>query len=145
MAHLPIDDTSASATSADYGRLLLRLLVGALVLFHGVAKIIHGPGPLMGILSSHGLPPALAWGAYLGEVVAPLLLIVGAWTRAAALVVVANMLVAVAVVHVGDLGKINGTGGWAVELQAMFLFGALAIALLGAGPLSMGGRHGRWN
>lgn len=145
MARLPIDDTSPRATRSDYGRLLLRLLVGALVLFHGVAKIKNGPGQLMGMLSSHGLPPVLAWGAYVGEVVAPLLLIVGAWTRAAALVVAVNMLVAVGLVHLGQLAQVNATGGWAVELQAMYLFGALAIALLGAGPLSMGGRHGRLN
>ena len=37
------------------------------------------------------------------------------------------------------------TGGWALELQGMFFFAALAVALLGAGRLSMGGINGRLN
>jgi putative oxidoreductase len=78
-------------------------------------------------------------------VVAPLLLILGLFTRAAALVVVINMLVAVGSVHLGQLGQLNKQGGWELELQGMYLFGALAVALLGAGRYSVGGLHGRWN
>ena len=82
---------------------------------------------------------------YVGEVVAPILLLVGVWTRAAALLVVINMLVAVGLVHLGQLGELNKQGGWAVELQAFYLFTAVAIALLGAGRFSVGGTGGRWN
>ena len=135
-----------TAPGADAGRLVLRLMIGVLILFHGVAKLSGGVGAIGGMLASHGLPAFLAYGAYVGEVVAPVLLIIGLWTRAAAWLVVANMLVALALVHLGDLGQINAkTGGWAVELQMMYLWGAVAIALLGAGRFSVGGAAGRWN
>ena len=76
---------------------------------------------------------------------APLLVLIGFWTRAAALVIVINMLVAIALVHTGDLFKVGNTGGWALELQGMYLGSAIAVALLGAGRYSAGGVAGKWN
>ena len=131
--------------NADGGRLLLRLIIGLLILFHGTAKIATGPGQIMQMLQAHGLPGFLAWGVYLGEVVAPLLVIVGVWTRAAASVMAINMLVAIGLVHLGDVFKLSPQGGWALELQGLYLMGAVAIALLGAGRLSFAGVHGRYN
>jgi putative oxidoreductase len=43
------------------------------------------------------------------------------------------------------LPKLNQFGGWALELEGMYLFTALAIALMGAGRLSLGGANGRFN
>lgn len=134
-----------SASTDDLGKLVLRLTVGGLILLHGIAKLSSGVGFISGLLAKAGLPAALAYGAYVGEVLAPLLLIAGLYTRAAALVVVGNMLFAVWLVHMGDLAKLNNTGGWALELQGMYLFAALAVALLGAGRYSAGGSGGRWN
>lgn len=82
---------------------------------------------------------------YIGEVLAPVLLIIGLWTRAAALLVIANMSVAIALAHRNELFTLGPTGGWAIELQALYWLGALAILLLGAGRLSVGGVHGRFN
>jgi putative oxidoreductase len=44
-----------------------------------------------------------------------------------------------------DLFVIGKSGGWALELQGMYLFGGIAVMLLGAGAYSLGGRNGRWN
>lgn len=129
----------------DIGKLLLRLTIGLLVLLHGIAKINSGPGMVMGMLTEQGLPGGLAYLVFIGEVLAPALLIVGAWTRPAALVVAVNMIVAILLVHRGDVFQLNQTGGWAIELQALYLGGAIAIALLGAGVLSVGGADGRGN
>jgi putative oxidoreductase len=136
---------ATSDASDDFGKLLLRLAVGVLMLLHGIAKLGSGTAGIAGMLSKNGLPPELAYLVYVGEVLAPLLLIIGLWTRAAALIVVANMLVAIGLVHLGDLAKLTPQGGWALELQGLFLLGALAIAFLGAGRLSVGGLAGRWN
>lgn len=132
-------------TSADLGKLVLRLTLGVLTLLHGIAKISAGVGGIAGMLGKAGLPPMLAYGVYAGEVIAPLLLIVGLWTRPAALVVAINMLVAVVLAHPAELGKLSTTGGWALELQGFFLFTAIAVALLGAGRFSVGGAGGRFN
>ena len=136
---------AVSTPTEDAGKLVLRVVLGLLILLHGVAKLFSGPGFVMGLMAKFGLPTALAYGVYIGEVVAPLLLILGLFTRAAALIVVINMLVAIGTVHMGQIGQLNKTGGWELELQGMYLFGALAVALLGAGRYSVGGLRGRWN
>jgi putative oxidoreductase len=130
--------------SHDAGKLLLRLTLGGLILFHGIAKIEHGVDSIANGLVNLGLPGAIAYLVYVGEVVAPILLILGIVTRAAALVVAINMIVAVASVHTGQLLSISESGGYALELQAFYLLTAAAIALLGAGRYSLGGQS-RWN
>jgi putative oxidoreductase len=127
----------------DIGKLLLRVTLGVLVLMHGIAKVQNGVGPIMDALSAAGWPVLLAYGVYVGEVVAPLFLIVGVWARAAALVVAFNMAVAIGLMHGADLDKLSPSGGWAIELQAWYLAAAFAVALLGAGRMAPDG-GGRW-
>jgi len=129
----------------DAGKLVLRLTLGILVLLHGIAKLMNGIGPIEGMLVAKGMPAFFAWGAYIGEVLAPLLVILGLYTRIGALLIVANMLVAFVLVHTTHVFMINDSGGWQLELQGMFLFGAVAVALLGAGQYSVAGRAGRFN
>ncbi|HSV45290.1 MAG TPA: DoxX family protein [Ramlibacter sp.] len=151
MAHTIASDRRQAAaqnlaTTEDAGKLLLRLAVGLLILLHGIAKMTNGVDPIAGMLAQHGWPAQLAYGVYIGEVLAPLCVIVGLWTRPAALLMAVNMLFAIALVHSNSLLKLRPQGGgWALELEGLFLFGAIAIALLGAGRLSVGGTQSRWN
>jgi putative oxidoreductase len=128
---------TVTVAAADAGKLLLRLTVGGLVLLHGVAKVIGGPDYIVGVVEKAGLPGSFGYAVYLGEVVAPLALILGVWTRIAALVVAANMAVAVALVHMHELFALSRTGGWALELQGMFFFTALAVAMIGPGRYAL--------
>lgn len=132
-------------SSDDLGKLVLRVILGALILFHGVSKLIHGPGFVVQALGQAGMPSFLAYGVYVGEVVAPLLLVLGLWARVGALIVAVNMVVALLLVHTSQFMSLADTGGWALELQGMYLGGAIAVLLLGAGHFSLGGAHGRWN
>lgn len=129
----------------DMGKLVLRLSVGVLMLLHGIFKLQNGVGGIAGMLGSQGLPGFLAYGVYLGEVVGPVLVIIGLYTRVGAILIIGNMLVALALAHSQELFSLGSMGGWALELQGMFLFGAVAIALLGAGKYSVGGVSGRYN
>lgn len=131
--------------TADLGKLVLRLTLGCLMLLHGLSKVINGAGAITGLVSKAGLPPALGYFVFAGEVLAPLLLIIGLWTRGAALIAAINMIVAVLLVHTGQLLELNKQGGWALELQAFYLFTAVAIMLLGAGRFSVGGANGKLN
>lgn len=121
----------------DLGKLILRVTVGGLMLFHGVDKLQSGIGGISGMLAAKGLPTFLAYGVYVGEIVAPLLLVLGLFTRPAALVFVFNMIVAVALAHPGDLFKFGEHGGWALELQGFYIFTALVVALIGPGAWSL--------
>jgi putative oxidoreductase len=127
-------------TQADLGKLVLRLVLGVLVLLHGVAKLRGGVDPIGEMLAAHGIPAFVAYGALLGEVVGPLLLIAGFHARIGALLVAINMLFALGLAHLGQLGMLNEQGGWQLELQGMFLGTAVALALLGPGRYSVNGR-----
>ncbi len=121
----------------DTGKLVLRLTLGVLTLLHGIAKISGGVGGISGMLGNAGLPGALAYGVYIGEILAPLLVIAGFYARVGALVIVVNMVFAIALVHMKDLLVLTKTGGWGIELQAFFLFTALAVALIGPGKFAV--------
>ncbi|HZH56489.1 MAG TPA: DoxX family protein [Burkholderiaceae bacterium] len=132
-------------TLDELARLILRLVLGVLIFLHGWAKIRSGIGGIEAMLAMKGLPGFFAWGVYVGEVLAPILLIAGIWSRMAAALIAINMLVAVFLAHMGHLGQFTSSGGWQLELQAMFFVAALALMMLGAGRYSVAGRSGRWN
>lgn len=119
--------------NADLGKLIVRLTLGGLLLFHGIAKLFHGVGFIEGQLASHGIPAFFAWGVFIGELLAPLMVILGYQTRIGALLIVFNMLVAIALVHSHELMALGSNGGWALELQGFFLFIAVAVIFLGPG------------
>jgi len=129
----------------DLGKLILRGTLGVLILLHGISKVVSGPAAIMGMVQKAGLPAEVGYLVYLGEVVGPVLVILGLWTRVGAALIAINMIVAIALVHMGELFTLSEHGGWALELQGMFLVGAIAVALLGAGRYSLGGATGRWN
>jgi putative oxidoreductase len=125
----------------DAGSALLRVVVGALMLLHGVHKLRHGIDGVMKLLANQGLPTSIGYLVYLGEFVAPVMLIVGIYTRVAALMVAGTMTFAIYLAHSGDVFSLSPKGGgWAIELQALYLFGAIAIALLGPDRHALGRR-----
>jgi putative oxidoreductase len=128
------------AAMQDFGKLVLRIALGALVLLHGISKLRNGLGPIEGMVVAHGLPSFVAYGVLVGEVLAPLMLLFGFYARLGAVIVVVNMLFAFALAHMGQLGQLNDQGGWALELQGMFLFTAVAIALVGPGRYAINQR-----
>ena len=127
-------------TQNDFGKLILRLTLGVLILLHGVAKLKGGTAGIVGMVEAQGLPGFLGYAVLAGEVLGPLLLIAGFYARIGAVLIAINMLAAFALVHMGQLGQLNDQGGWALELQGMFLAAALALALLGPGRYSVNGR-----
>ncbi|AXF59908.1 MULTISPECIES: DoxX family protein [unclassified Leclercia] len=121
----------------DFGRLLLRLAVGGLMLFHGLHKAIDGVGGIAGMLVAKGLPGFIAYGVLIGEVVAPILIILGILTRPAALVLAFTMVVAWLMVGTGKTFALDAVGAWAIESLIYFFVGALAVAFLGAGRFAV--------
>ncbi len=116
------------------------LTLGILILFHGVGKILQGIDPIQGMVSGMGLPGFLAYGVYLGEVLGPVLLVLGFHARIGAGLIAINMVVAILLAHTGDLLSLSPQGGWRLELQGMFLATALALVLIGPGRFSINQR-----
>lgn len=133
----------------DLGKLILRLTIGGLMLFHGYAKLSHFSAAMDGIggdLQAKGLPSFIAYGVIIGEVLVPLLIVAGYFTRPAAIVLMFNMIVAVWLRHAGQLFELTPkSGGWAIELQGFYFFGALTLLFLGAGKYSVSRGAGTWD
>lgn len=119
--------------SPDIAKLLLRLSVGIMMLFHGIHKIIYGISGIKGMLASAGLPEFLAYGVYVGEVIVPLFIILGLYARVASLVLAFNMLVAILLAHGGGLFALGKHGGLAIELPLFYFMLSIIIFLLGSG------------
>ena len=120
----------------DTGKLLLRLGIGGLMFFHGLAKLRDNSFVEETVINA-GLPAWAAYGVFVGEVIAPLLLMVGLFTRTAAMLVMADMVAAILLVHTGDVTRLTPTGGLAIELPMLFLLGAATIALVGPGRFAV--------
>jgi putative oxidoreductase len=126
---------NCTSFTEDHAKLLLRVTVGVLIFLHGWFKLMNpeAVGYIGGMFSSLGLPAFLAYLIYIGEIVAPIMLVIGYQTKVAALLVAITMIVAILLAHAAQIFTLTEMGGSAIELQLMFLVGALAIFGLGAG------------
>lgn len=123
----------------DLGKLVVRLTVGGLMLLHGIAKL-GSPTALDwigGQLQGVGLPSFIAYGVYIGEIIAPLMVIAGVSCRIGALIVCANMLFAIGLAHGSDLFVLKNSGGWALELQGFYLLCGAVVAMFGSGRFAI--------
>jgi putative oxidoreductase len=112
-------------TNENAGKLILRVVLGFLVLLHGIHKLTGGIDWLEGALANAGLPAFF---------VGPLLMIAGYYSRIGAWLVAVNMLFAFGLVHGAELFAISpDNGNLVLELQYLFFFSAIAVALIGPG------------
>ncbi|MBA3055905.1 MAG: DoxX family protein [Sphingomonadales bacterium] len=122
--------------STSQGIALLRVTSGALLLTHGLIKLlVFTPAGTAGFFESIGFPGILAYPVMAGEIGLGLALILGFMTRWAALAALPIMIGAI-VPHAGNGFTFSNTGGgweypvfWAIALavQAMLGDGAYAI------------------
>lgn len=113
------------------GLLLLRISIGGLMLFHGVAKLIHGITfltEMMGILG---------YAVYIGEVLAPAAILLGFRTRIASIFYAITCIVAIAIAHPADVLSLTAHGGYANELLMLYLLGAIALFFTGGGKYAI--------
>lgn len=121
------------------GKLVLRIAVGVMILMHGIYKIQHPESIdfIRKMLADIDLPPEVAYGVYMGEVVGPLMIILGIFSRMGGLIVIVNMIFAIVLAHQPQLFDLTSNGGWALELQGFYLLCGLAVALLGSGRFAI--------
>ncbi|HEY1194581.1 MULTISPECIES: DoxX family protein [Flavobacterium] len=124
--------------NTDLGLLLLRISTGGLMLFHGVSKLIHGISFLVENMGAFG------YAVYLGEVLAPILILIGFRTRLAAVLLAVTCIVAVATAHAQEIFTISDHGGYALELLGLYFFGALALFFTGAGKYAVS-KNNKWD
>lgn len=123
--------------SGAIAKLLLRLSAGGMMLPHGIAKIQGGIAFIQKVVVGAGFPEFFSYGIFVGEVLAPILLIIGYKTKWAAYIITFNMFMAIVLVHSGDIFKLSPYGAWGIETPMFYIITALSIALLGAGKFSI--------
>ncbi len=121
----------------DTGLLILRISIGILMLFHGIANLNSDYIFIKNLLHDIGTPEFIAYSVFLGQIIAPILILIGWRARLASLVLALNMLTAIFMAHSADVFTLNEFGGWAIELQGLYLFGAIEIFFLGAGKYAI--------
>lgn len=107
------------------------------MLFHGYHKIISGIDEIVNMVSEIGIPGFLAYLVFLGELIAPLFMIVGYRTKLAALFVAITMVVAIFLGHPNEFFQLGEYGNWALEINGLYLFGSISILFLGGGKFAL--------
>ncbi len=109
---------------------ILSVGVGILLLFYGVDKVMNGIDFIVTLLRDHHIPypEYLAYGVYIGEVVAPLMLIMGRNVPLAGALIAIDMIVAIWLVHSDHLFEIVDSGAWSIELPMLYLLIGVTLA-----------------
>jgi len=115
------------------GLLVLRLVLGLIFFTHGYPKLAHAGAGMQSFFVEHGLPGYFVYIAGVLEVFGGMLLVLGLFTRGAALLLAIEMGVAI--------WKVHSTGGYLAvhnyEFPLAILAGSFALATVGAGRLSL--------
>ena len=115
------------------GLLVFRLALGLVFFSHGYPKLAHSSVGMQAFFVQHGLPGYFVYISGVLEVFGGILLVLGLFTRGAALLLAIEMGVAIWKVH-------SGGGYLAVhdyEFPLALATGCFALATVGAGMISL--------
>lgn len=129
-----------SVLNEDIGKLILRFSIAALMLFHGFTKLFNGIDGIKFLVTKAGLPEFVAYGVYMGEVVFPILIIFGLFTRISSLFFALTMVFAIFLAHSSELFVLGKTGGLVIELPLLYLLASISLMFIGAGKYSLDAR-----
>lgn len=128
----------------DLGLLILRITVSVLMFLHGISKFGGSLEFIKSMLAEKGIPEFIAYGVLVGEILAPIAILIGFRTRIAAAIYAFNCLVAILIAHSSELFSMGEHGGWALELLGLYLFGALTLFFTGAGNIAVS-KSNQWD
>ena len=123
-------------TNNNYGAFLLRLSLGTILLAHGLLKIFVFTIPgTVGFFASLGLPAIIAYLTIFGEVAGGIAILLGLYTRLAAILSL-PILLGATWAHLGN-GWVfsNPNGGW--EFPAFLVAIAIVVAIQGSGAFAL--------
>jgi len=116
-----------------FALLAFRVALGLIFFSHGYPKLAHSGAGMQGFFVQHGLPGYFVFISGVLEVFGSILLVLGLFTRAAALLLAIEMVVAI--------WKVHSAGGYLAvhdyEFPLALATGCLALSTVGAGLLSL--------
>ena len=120
----------------NFGLLILRIFFGICLFMHGVAKIMHGVGGVKSLLAAKEIPQFIAYGVYLGEIIAPIMIILGIFCRIGALLVLGLCGIILYVAY-PDLTAMNSHGGFKAEILYLYIGISFCLLITGGGRFSV--------
>lgn len=135
---------SNKTSTSDLGLLLLRIGIGTLMLFHGLHKLINGHEFIKSVLNAKGLPDFLWIGVPFAEVLAPLLIIFGVFSRISSLLIATVMINSIYLAFGAAGFGLTEHGGLVAEFNIFFIFASISLFLTGPGNLSLYKTDNRW-
>lgn len=115
------------------GLLIIRIVVGAAFIYHGYTKIAGLTGTV-GFFGQMGIPAFITYLVVIAEFFGGIAILIGLYTRIAALAIGVVMIGAIVLVHLERGG---------IELPLVFLATTLGLAFLGAGQYSIDAKQER--
>ncbi|QQX75270.1 MULTISPECIES: DoxX family protein [Aequorivita] len=131
-------------TKQHIGLLLLRVSIAFTMLIYGISKLNFGIEYINGLLEHYGLPTFLGYGVFVGEIIAPLLIIIGFRTKLAGLVFAINCFVAILMDRLPDVLSLNEHGGWSIGLIFIYMMFGLAMFNTGSGKYALS-TNNKWD
>lgn len=121
----------------DIAKLFIRLSLGIMMLFHGVDKIRNGISGVKHLVIKAGLPEFLAYGVFVGELIMPILIILGLYARVASVVLGFTMIMAIFLAYSGAMFALTKHGAPVIELPLFYLLLSVSVFLLGSGRYAL--------
>lgn len=121
--------------------LLFRVSIPFTMLIYGIDKITNGTGFIGSLLDAYNLPSFFVYGVFIGEIVAPLMLVLGYRSRLAGLLFAFNCLLAILMAQIQHIFTLNQYGGWTLDLLFIYLVAGVAFYFSGAGKHAISTSH----
>jgi len=130
--------------NSDLGKFSLRLSLAGLLILHGYHKLVHGFDGVIHLLTAKGLPAFFWIGVPFAEIIAPVFLLLGIFTRISSTLIVFMMLMTIYLAMGFSSFEFNQMGGLNGELNFLYLFAAIAILFIGPGKYRIATLTSKW-
>ncbi|MBD3723558.1 MAG: DoxX family protein [Flavobacteriaceae bacterium] len=124
-------------TKQNLRLLLIRVSIAFTMLVYGITKLIYGIDFIKTLFISYGLPSFFGYSIFIGEVIAPFLIIIGFRTKFAGIVFALNCFAAIIMVQLPNLLQLNESGGWSIGLIFIYMVFGISMFFTGAGKYAL--------
>lgn len=131
-------------TKHHIGLLIMRVSIAFTMLIYGISKWINGIDYIRLILNKYDLPSFFAYGIFIGEILMPILIIVGFRTKLVGLAFAIFCTTAIIMDRLPDLFSLNEFGGWSIDLIFIYLTFGIAQYFIGAGKYAVSTKN-KWD
>lgn len=120
----------------DIAMLLIRLGLGVSIFMHGLNKIFNGLSFVRSVVLKLGLPEFVSYGVYLSEIIAPIMLMIGFYSRLGAFVIICSSIFIIYATYPNPLA-LTSHGGFSAEILYLYIFSSFCIVFNGSGKYAL--------